>query len=235
MEVKFDQFSSVEGFDSARDCLNEINALVQKDEADRKKMMKDLQNQLRKAQQMWNKRCQLASSSVVEEGSNQISDAADAKAESKTATEGGSKHHGDSKELARADGKATAAAAADEEDIDDELGDAMELPVMMFFQPMSMDTMLDQVQYVSERHADLTCSTCLCIVIVNFSIIITMYLLGLNIERVQHIFCHHACEAEAEEAAPSHAQESCPPTGTRSRTSASIRFPSGHRRRCCSQ
>lgn len=140
--MHFDEFSTIEGYDSARDCLNDITSMVSKDKEDRKKMMMDLQAKLRKAQEQWNKRCQLATADAP----------ADAKADIKS-TDAESKDAKAGHELARAEGKDTAgeekggpAAAEGADDLENE----MELPVMMFFQPVSMDSMLSQVLSLTE-------------------------------------------------------------------------------------
>ena len=138
--MHFDEFSTVEGYDSARDCLNDINSMVAKDKDERKKMMMDLQAKLRKAQEQWNKRCQLATAAAP----------ADAKADSKS-TEAESKDAKVGHELARMEGKDCA--ADDKEgpvEGADDLENEMELPVMMFFQPVSMDSMLSQVLSLTE-------------------------------------------------------------------------------------
>jgi hypothetical protein len=160
VEEKFDSFSEMEGYANARECLREINILVKKDGADRAKMMKDLQAKLRKAQSQWESRCQFvpgdaaASTAAATAGGED----ADAKADSKTA-DGESKGEragsgrkamvspegkstGDAKDSSSSSSSPSAVAAGGGEDLDED----MDLPVMMFFQPMSMDAMLDQVR-----------------------------------------------------------------------------------------
>lgn len=136
VDVHFDEFSVLEGFRSARECLEEINGLVSKDEADRRRLMKDLQVKLRLAQAQWSKRCQLeAGESTVAHRKPENKTEEDSKAEDKRVRPPALMGEKDS---------------ADEEKAADNIDEGIELPVMLFFQPISMDAMLSQVLSLTE-------------------------------------------------------------------------------------
>ena len=137
----------MEGFDSARECLREIQTLVKKDDADRKKMMQELQAKLRKSKELWNKRCQLVKDTEADaKADSKSSEDNDSKAGVKgTETKGDHTHTSDLKAVA-GEAKGQDREVAEGEGQDD-LDQDIDIPVMMFFQPVSMDALLDQVTY----------------------------------------------------------------------------------------
>jgi hypothetical protein len=145
LEKYFDDFSAQEGYSNAKECFKDISELISKDQEEREKSMKEITERLRAVQEQWLKKFAIADESA--------SEAAGAKDEAKTVHHSDEKHASseekgakgdDSTSLARrADSKADGKAEADEEA-------EPAVPIMLFFQPVSMETMLTQVLTLTE-------------------------------------------------------------------------------------
>ena len=133
------RFATEEGFDSVLDCFNALNDLVIEDKVEREQAMKDMARRMKEMQEAWQKK-------LLGGG-----DEGDSKAEGKSDGDSGADSKGarrdskggDDDDDAKADAK-----GGSEEQISMEQ-DAPP-PVVMFFQPVSMDSMLSSVLTMTE-------------------------------------------------------------------------------------
>lgn len=120
--------------------MAEINELLLRDEEDRRRFMKELREKFRQAHEQW-------AGKFTDKNSGDDVEVADAKAIALD-----SKHSVDEKEPIASERRVDR--AEDKEVAESEDGSAtaedMALPIMMFFQPISMETMLEQVLSLTE-------------------------------------------------------------------------------------
>mmetsp|Transcript_12867 Transcript_12867/g.21007 ORF Transcript_12867/g.21007 Transcript_12867/m.21007 type:complete len:414 (+) Transcript_12867:71-1312(+) len=138
LEKHFDSFAADEGFDSVLDCFNALNDLVIEDKLEREKAMKDMARRMKEMQDTWQKKLL----SGNEDQSDSKAEGKDDDADSKGADRRDSKG-GDNDDDTKADSKAGA-----EEDV--VMEQEAPPPVVMFFQPVSMDSMLSHVLSMTE-------------------------------------------------------------------------------------
>jgi hypothetical protein len=137
LEKRFDVFSEREGYASTEDCFADIKGVIDEDEARRKRSMGELASRLRAMQERWSRQFQR-----LEEGDNVSPDAKSSERSGEAKGEKGS----DSKAMAkRSDSKGGVESSEAGSNLAEELA-----PIMLFFQPISMDTLLNQVMTLTE-------------------------------------------------------------------------------------
>jgi len=140
LEIHFDEFATIEGYESSMDCFRDINDLVIDDAEERKIAMKEMAERMKASFEAWQKKF---SKDAIE---------ADSKADGKTADdESDKKHASDSKHSAgvsdfKSDSKGSESVIGTDEVNHEESPP----PVMMFFQPVSLEAMLNHVLTLTE-------------------------------------------------------------------------------------
>ena len=155
LEIKFDKFINEEGYKNSTECFDEMNELIVNDEIERKKIFKELSEKMMKAFENFQQQIQEDSG---EGGGDQGED--DEKGEKDGDDEeddvkGSEKKGSDMKRNGR---KIKDSKESKGDDDDDDEADAKHQqvhaspapPVMMFFQPVSLDSMLQHVLSLTE-------------------------------------------------------------------------------------
>lgn len=145
LEKYFDDFSTQEGYGSAKECFRDISELISKDQEEREKAMKEITERLRAVQEQWMKKFAITDESAA--------DTAGAKDEAKSAHVADDKHAISEEKGAKGDGSTSISHRADSKaegkaEPDDEA--EPEVPIMLFFQPISKEAMLTQVLTLTE-------------------------------------------------------------------------------------
>jgi hypothetical protein len=138
LEKRFDAFSVREGYTSTEDCFADIKGVIDEDEARRKRSMGELASRLRVIQERWSRQFQR-----LEDGD---SDSPDAKSSDRSVETKGEKGSSGSKATAK---RSESKGGVDSNEADSNLAEEL-APIMLFFQPISMDTLLNQVMTLTE-------------------------------------------------------------------------------------
>lgn len=124
LESKFDDFAVSEGFSSSYECFNAVKSAVKSDLIAQKAMMEKLAAQLREAQKQWQRANQAAITG------DDINDSSKPDADSKSAKE--------------------VSAKASKEVDDEEESEAAIAPIMLFFQPMSLENLVETTLSIAD-------------------------------------------------------------------------------------
>jgi hypothetical protein len=136
LEEFFDGFATSEGYDSVTSCFDDINTIIMEDTEERKKALKEMAERMKASFANWQQQFQKASLE------------ADAKADSK----GSSDEKSDVKRIvAHSDVKGeTKEEKKGSKNDEDPESSAPPPPVLMFFQPISLDAMLQHMLTLTE-------------------------------------------------------------------------------------
>eukprot|EP01041_Mallomonas_annulata_P012927 gene12927-27270_t len=130
LEIRFDDFAVKEGFKSAQECFVAVQEAVSTDLLAQKKMMEQLLKRLQQAQLSWANQIQNTPGDE---------DDPDHKAESKVVTKGTKRSGAASKDL------------EEDTEVDDETkGESAPIPMMMFFQPMSLESIVQTTLSIAD-------------------------------------------------------------------------------------
>lgn len=138
LEIYFDDFATSENYDSSTSCFNDINDLVLDDAEERKKVMQELAVRMKESFEKWSQQFARDNDAVE-----------DAKADGKTDKSSvrsckdasGEKHTSDDTDDN---------AKSDSKDDEESMPDHSPPPVMMFFQPVSLESMIQHVLNLTE-------------------------------------------------------------------------------------
>jgi hypothetical protein len=157
LESYFDEFASREGYESSSQCFDEINSLIVNDEIERKKLFKEMSERMMAA--FSNLQEQMEAVAQGEED-NELKDDGKKGADDDEDVKGnGTK--GEKASAAKSTGRRIKDAKDDDEDADDAKTTEVVSggqgnhsspapPVIMFFQPVSLDSMLQHVLSLTE-------------------------------------------------------------------------------------
>lgn len=144
LELYLDEFATSEGYDSAADCFNEMNDLVLGDKEEREKAMKELAAKMKESFEKW--------AGQFNQKEIDDSEVADAKADSKTPDDDvedlNASKRTSSAVRADAKGSSLGPSRGHKEEEDAEMTAAP--PVIMFFQPVSLESMIQHVLNLTE-------------------------------------------------------------------------------------
>jgi hypothetical protein len=161
LEVHFDLFAVQEGYESATDCFKDINDAVIGDATLRKKTMKELSARIKEAHENWQKQFNKDAAAAIEDSEKAEGKDDDAKGSPHDEDDG--KRSRDSKNGNESSRSSTSVADCKSEGKDgngekgegkdsaiEEAAGSPPPPVMMFFQPISLDSMLQHVLSLTE-------------------------------------------------------------------------------------
>jgi hypothetical protein len=159
LELKFDEFATDEGYESSTQCFDEINDLICNDEIERKKIFKEMSERMMAAFQNFQQQIQDGAEAGAGEDDGKKGEKGeeeeDVKSEKKSSDAKGSgrkiKDSKESKGDDEADDEADAKGTSHQQVQDTAHAQASPAPpVMMFFQPVSLDSMLQHVLSLTE-------------------------------------------------------------------------------------
>lgn len=167
LEVYFDEFAMKEGYQTSKECFDDINQLIVDDEIERKKLFKEMTERMMEAFHQLQQQINDANENI-EEGDEKDNPRSEIRHGSKVHDEDEDEKH-DMKLMKQSDSKSSTRVNHDKKDSKnshhDEIADAKTSnddeqhqgqhqapapPVIMFFQPVSLDSMLQHVLSLTE-------------------------------------------------------------------------------------
>jgi len=151
LDKKFDAFAKKEGFSSASECFDSVNQAVKDDLASHKKIMDQLMKRLKKAQNQWK-----ANNSSTKSVENDFS--ASSKADSKDGEISEYKQikgindddDDDNSDEKQIDTKKSQISTKQDNDEDNDQDEEEVPPLMMFFQPMTLESIVQTTLSIAE-------------------------------------------------------------------------------------
>jgi hypothetical protein len=155
LEIKFDEFATTEGYENSSQCFDEINDLICNDEIERKKIFKEMSERMMEAFQNFQQQIQEGAEGTGDDDGKKgekDEEEEDVKGgDKKSEMKGSGRKIKDSKESKGdddADDEADAKGTSSNQQVQAHASPAP--PVMMFFQPVSLDSMLQHVLSLTE-------------------------------------------------------------------------------------